>query len=261
MGEFLPAANPGATYTSRPAPRGGGKNRTKSARKRRDFPPSLAAVTKATLRGLPAVGSNATVEDDRALLERLRAGDERAFEALVDRYDRALRRVARTFVRTDSSADEVVQETWLGVVRGLGEFEGRSSLRTWIFRILVNRARTRATRDSRSLPFSALETDEGPAVEPAAFGADGRWVSSPARLDGDPVTGLLSAELRQHLQRAVEGLSPDQRAVITLRDLVGLSATEVCDLLELSDANQRVLLHRARTRVRAALLPLLEVPR
>jgi RNA polymerase sigma-70 factor (ECF subfamily) len=201
------------------------------------------------------------VEDDHALLERLRAGDEQAFEALVDRYDRALRRVARSFVRTDTSADEVVQETWLGVVTGLAAFEGRSSLRTWIFRILVNRARTRATRDARSLPFSALETDEGPVVEPAAFGADGRWISAPRRLEGDPETGLLSAELRRHLRQAVEGLSADQRAVITLRDLVGLSAAEVCDLLELTDANQRVLLHRARARVRTALLPLLEVPR
>jgi RNA polymerase sigma-70 factor (ECF subfamily) len=201
------------------------------------------------------------VEDDHALLERLRAGDEQAFETLVDRYDTSLRRVARSFVRTDTSADEVVQETWLGVVTGLAAFEGRSSLRTWIFRILVNRARTRATRDARSLPFSALETDEGPAVEPAAFGADGRWVSAPSRLDGDPETGLLSAELRRHLRQAVEGLSPDQRAVITLRDLVGLPAAEVCDLLELTDANQRVLLHRARARVRTALLPLMEVPR
>jgi RNA polymerase sigma-70 factor (ECF subfamily) len=201
------------------------------------------------------------VEDDHALLERLRAGDEQAFETLVDRYDTSLRRVARSFVRTDTSADEVVQETWLGVVTGLSAFEGRSSLRTWIFRILVNRARTRATRDARSLPFSALETDEGPAVEPAAFGADGRWISAPPRLDSDPETGLLSAELRQHLRQAVEKLSPDQRAVITLRDLVGLSATEVCDLLELTDSNQRVLLHRARARVRTALLPLMEVPR
>jgi RNA polymerase sigma-70 factor (ECF subfamily) len=201
------------------------------------------------------------VEDDHALLERLRAGDEQAFETLVDRYDTSLRRVARSFVRTDTSADEVVQETWLGVVTGLAAFEGRSSLRTWIFRILVNRARTRATRDARSLPFSALETDEGPAVEPAAFGADGRWISAPPRLDTDPETGLLSAELRRHLRQAVDGLSPDQRAVITLRDLVGLSATEVCDLLELTDANQRVLLHRARARVRTALLPLMEVPR
>lgn len=201
------------------------------------------------------------MEDDHALLERLRAGDEQAFEILVDRYDTVLRRVARSFVRTETSADEVVQETWLGVVSGLAAFEGRSSLRTWIFRILVNRARTRATRDARSLPFSALETDEGPAVEPAAFGADGRWVSAPRRLDTDPETGLLGAELRRQLRQAVEGLSPDQRAVITLRDLVGLSATEVCDLLELSDGNQRVLLHRARARVRTALLPLMEVPR
>jgi RNA polymerase sigma-70 factor (ECF subfamily) len=209
----------------------------------------------------PSYRVTLAVEDDRALLERLRAGDEHAFEALVARHDGALRRVARTFVRTDSAADDVVQETWLGVLRGLSAFEGRSTLRTWIFRILVNTARTRATRDARSVPFSAIESDEGPAVDPAAFGADGRWSSAPPRLDAEPETGLLSAELRQHLLRAVDGLSPDQRAVITLRDLVGLSAREVCDLLELTDANQRVLLHRARARVRTALLPLVEVTR
>jgi RNA polymerase sigma-70 factor, ECF subfamily len=201
------------------------------------------------------------VEDDLALLERLRAGDERAFESLVARHHAALRRVARTFVRTDSAADDVVQETWLGVVGGLDAFEGRSSLRTWIFRILVNRARTRAARDSRSLPFSSLEAGEGPAVEPAAFGPDGRWRSAPPRLDADPETGLLEGELRDQLERAIEGLAPAQRAVITLRDLIGLTAGEVCELLELSDANQRVLLHRARARVRAALLPLVEVTR
>jgi RNA polymerase sigma-70 factor, ECF subfamily len=199
------------------------------------------------------------VEDDPAFVERLRAGDADAFESLVARHDGALRRLARTFVRTDSAADDVVQETWLGVVRGLSGFEGRSSLRTWIFRILVNQARTRATKDARSLPFSALEDDETPAVEPTAFAADGRWTSSPPRLESDPETGLLSAELRRHLLRAVDGLSPDQRAVITLRDLVGLPADEVCELLELSDVNQRVLLHRARARVRAALLPLVVV--
>ena len=201
------------------------------------------------------------MDNDQALLERLRAGDEHAFAALVSRHDGALRRVARTFVRTDSAADDVVQETWLGVVRGLDAFEGRSSLRTWIFRILVNQARTRAVRDARTLPFSALEEDDRPAVEPTAFDADGRWTSAPPRLDADPESGLLSAELREHLMGAVDALSPDQRAVITLRDLVGLSATEVCDLLELTDANQRVLLHRARSRVRAALVPLVEVSR
>jgi RNA polymerase sigma-70 factor, ECF subfamily len=201
------------------------------------------------------------VDDDRDLLARLRAGDESAFEALVTRHDGALRRVARTYVRTDAAADDVVQETWLGVVRGLDGFEGRSSLRTWIFSILVNRARTRAVRDARSLPFSSLEEDDRPAVEPSAFAADGRWTSAPPRLDGDPETGLLSAELREHLLRAVDALTGDQRAVITLRDLVGLSAAEVCGLLEIADGNQRVLLHRARARVREALVPLVEVNR
>jgi len=201
------------------------------------------------------------VDDDHGLLERLRAGDEAAFRTLVDRHDGALRRVARTFVRTGSAADEVVQETWLAVVRGLSNFEGRSSLRTWIFHILVNRARTYAVRDARSVPFSSLETDDGPTVEPAAFGADGRWSSAPPRLDADPETGLLAAELRRHLLQAVDALPPAQRAVITLRDLVGVSPEEVCELLELSDGNQRVLLHRARARVRTALTPLVEVNR
>ena len=196
---------------------------------------------------------NDAVHDETVLLSRLRAGDERAFEMLVAKHDGALRRVARTFVRTDSAVDDVVQETWLGVVRGLDAFEERSSLRTWMFRILVNQARTRAVRDARSLPFSALEHDDAPAVEPTAFAADGRWSSAPPRLDGDPESGLLSAELRGHLLEAVDTLSADQRAVITLRDLVGMPAAEVCDLLELSEGNQRVLLHRARSRVRTAL--------
>ena len=115
---------------------------------------------------------------------------------------------------------EVVQETWLAVVRGLSNFEGRSSLRTWIFQILVNRARTYAARDARSVPFSSLESDDGPTVEPAAFGADGRWTSAPPRLDSDPETGLLAGELRRQLLQAVDALSPAQRAVITLRDIV-----------------------------------------
>jgi RNA polymerase sigma-70 factor, ECF subfamily len=199
------------------------------------------------------------VDDDLVLLGRLRSGDERAFEALVNRYDGSLRRVARTFVRTPSAVDDVVQETWLGVLRGLHAFEGRSSLRTWIFSILVNQARTRARRDARSLPFSALETEDGPSVDPEAFGADGRWASAPPRLDGDPETGLLSGELRSQLLRTVEALSDEQRAVITLRDLVGCSAPEVCEVLDITDGNQRVLLHRARTRVRNALAPLVEV--
>ncbi len=201
------------------------------------------------------------MDDDQVLLERLRAGDEGAFRELVARHDGALRRLARTFVHTPSAADEVVQETWLGVIRGLDAFEGRSSLRTWIFRILINRARTRGVRDARSVPFSALDTGDAPAVEPAAFGADGRWTSAPPRLETDPESSLLSAELREHLLRAIDELAPAQRAVITLRDLAGVSAEEVCELLELSEGNQRVLLHRARSRVRTALVPLVEATR
>jgi len=198
------------------------------------------------------------VEDERALLKRLRAGDEEAFDALVARHDAALRRVARTFVRTSSAADDVVQETWLGVIHGLDGFEGRSSLRTWIFSILANRARTRAARDARSVPFSAIEDEDRPAVEPAAFSADGRWTSAPPRLDYDPETQLLSAELRERLLDVVEELPPAQRSVITLRDLLGIPAEDVCVLLELSEGNQRVLLHRARSRVRTALRPITE---
>jgi RNA polymerase sigma-70 factor (ECF subfamily) len=199
------------------------------------------------------------VEEEQVLVERLRAGEEQAFEALVLRHDAAMRRLARTFVRTDAAADDVVQETWLGVIRGLPTFEGRSSLRTWIFRILVNQARTRARREAPSVPFSSVAPVDQPTIDPAAFGADGRWRSAPARLDEDPESGLLGAELRAKLLEAVDGLPPDQRAVITLRDLAGVSAAEVCELLDVTDGNQRVLLHRARARVRLALLPLMEV--
>jgi RNA polymerase sigma-70 factor, ECF subfamily len=197
--------------------------------------------------------------DENVLLERLRAGDEGAFEVLVTRYDGAMRRVAKTFVRTSALADDVVQETWLAVIRGLDGFEGRSSLRTWIFTILANRARTRAAREARSLPFSELEREDGPTVDPAAFDADGHWTSAPARLDADPESSLLSAELRERLLAAVDDLPAGQRAVITLRDLVGASAEETCDVLGLSEGNQRVLLHRARARIRSVLLPLIGV--
>ena len=195
------------------------------------------------------------------LLERLRAGDEAAFQTLVDRHDGALRRVARNFVHTAAAADEVAQETWLAVVAGLDRFEGRSSLRTWIFTILVNQARTRGARDARSVAFSEIETDDRPAVEPSAFAADGRWASAPPRLDTDPETHLLAAELREHLLAAVNELPEVQRAVITLRDLVGVPAPDVCELLGVSDGNQRVLLHRARSRVRQVLQPLMEASR
>jgi RNA polymerase sigma-70 factor, ECF subfamily len=189
----------------------------------------------------------------------LRAGDESAFAELVARHEGGMRFVARTFVRTDALAEEVVQDTWLAVLRGLDGFEGRATLKTWIFHILVNRARTRAVREARTIPFSSLtgaEGDEGPAVDPTLFDRDGRWARRPQTLDTDPEHHLLAAELRGSLVDAVAELPEAQRAVIALRDLAGLPSEEVCELLGVSAGNQRVLLHRARTRVRAALAPI-----
>jgi RNA polymerase sigma-70 factor (ECF subfamily) len=194
--------------------------------------------------------------DDHALVERLRAGDEAAFASIVDRYDRQLRRLARTFVRTDALADDVVQETWLAVLNGIDRFEERSSLKTWLFRILVNRARTRAVREARQVPFSSLATPEdreGPAVDPSAFDADGTWASPPPRLDVEPETQLLARELRGRLAEVVDTLPEQQRTVILLRDVAGLDGPEVAEALGISEGNQRVILHRARTRVRDSL--------
>ncbi len=193
--------------------------------------------------------------EDHAFVARLRAGDEAAFAELVDRYDRQLRRLARTFVRTDALADDVVQETWLAVVRGLDRFEERSTLKTWIFRILVNRARTRAVREARQVPFSSLATgdQEGPTVDPSVFTDDGGWATPPAQLEVDPETQLLAGELRSRLAEVVDTLPDQQRTVILLRDFAGLDGPEVAEALGVSEGNQRVILHRARTRVRDQL--------
>ncbi len=200
-------------------------------------------------------------DDDHDLVARLRAGDEAAFTAVVDRYDRQLRRLARTFVRTDALADDVVGETWLAVVKGIDRFEERSSLKTWLFRILVNRARTRAVREARQVPFSSLaqpDDESGPAVDPSAFAPDGSWNAPPRRLDTEPETQLLSRELRGRLAEVVETLPEQQRTVILLRDVAGLDGPEVADALGISEGNQRVILHRARTRVRADLAEYVE---
>jgi RNA polymerase sigma-70 factor (ECF subfamily) len=194
------------------------------------------------------------VQDDAALVARLRKGDESAFRALIEMYHAMLVRVARMYVSTQAVAEDVAQETWLAVLEGINRFEGRSSLKTWIFRILTNRAKTRGIREGRSLPFSSLEPDD-PAVEPARFhGADhawpGHWASAPS---GFPEQRLLAGETREVIEDAIADLPPTQRAVITLRDLEGWSAEEVCNALTLSETNQRVLLHRARSAVRAAL--------
>lgn len=159
-------------------------------------------------------------------------------------------------MRSEAVAEEVVQDTWLAVVRGLDAFEGRSSLKTWIFHILVNRARTRAVREGRTVPFSTLAgeaEDQGPTVDPSRFGADDMWVAHPRRLATDPEHHLLAKELRGELLAGVAALPDGQRAVIAMRDLAGLPSEEVCELLDLTPGNQRVLLHRARAGVRTAL--------
>jgi RNA polymerase sigma-70 factor, ECF subfamily len=197
--------------------------------------------------------------DEAELIARLRAGDEKAFETLVMRYYRTMLSVALMYVSSRAVAEEVVQEAWLGVLRGIHRFEARSSLRTWILRIVVNIAKTRGTREARTVPYSSL-VPEGtePAVDPERFHGPGEryrghWRSNPddwRALPEDTVTGRETLEV---VKAAIAGLPPAQRAVISMRDLQGCSAEEVCDVLELTDGNQRVLLHRARSKVRAAL--------
>lgn len=204
----------------------------------------------------PSQGSPA--DDEQRLLSALKAGDEAAFAELVDRYHAGLVRLAMSYVRSRAVAEEVTQETWLGVLRGISRFEGRSSLRTWITRILVNQAKTRAVRERRSVPLSSLagELDDGPAVDPDRFRNPqhpGGWSDPPQNWAGLPEERLLGAETRAKVLEAIEQLPPMQRQVITLRDVEGWDSAEVRDLLELSEVNQRVLLHRARSRVRAAL--------
>ena len=197
--------------------------------------------------------------DDVELVARLRAGDEDAFVTLVEQYHTTLLRVAETMVPTRAVAEEVVQDTWLGVVRGIDRFEGRSSFRTWVLQIVANIARTRAVREARSVPFSSFELDSvEPAIEPERFrGPDdpfpGHWRSYPTDWRTIPEQQLLSAETVELVKRAIEELPETQRLVITLRDVTGCSADEVCETLGVSAANERVLLHRARARVRARL--------
>ncbi|HEX5164083.1 MAG TPA: sigma-70 family RNA polymerase sigma factor [Thermomicrobiales bacterium] len=182
---------------------------------------------------------------------------------LVGRYHQSLLRVASLYVSSGAAAEDVVQETWLGVLRGLERFEGRSSLKTWIFRILINRAKTRGERERRSIPFSALDSVENdgdePAVEPERFLPaehprwPHHWASFPRNWDELPEHILLSTETRTILQRAIDALPPTQREVITLRDVEGWTSEDVCHALVLTETNQRVLLHRARSKVRRAL--------
>jgi RNA polymerase sigma-70 factor (ECF subfamily) len=193
------------------------------------------------------------------LLAKLRAGDERAFEALVNRHYGTMLAVAQTYVRSRAVAEEVVQEAWLGVIKGLDRFEGRSSLATWIMRIVVNIAKTRGGREARSIPYASLAGEEDePAVEPERFrgpgdGFPGHWRAYPADWQRLPEDALLQHETLRVTVEAIADLPAAQRTVITMRDIQGCPAEEVCDVLGVSEGNQRVLLHRARSRVRAAL--------
>src|SRR5437588_11473664 len=200
--------------------------------------------------------------EELQLLMALRSGSETAFMMLVEQYHRALLRLAMVYVSSRAVAEEVVQETWLGVLTGLTRFEGRSSLKTWIFRILTNCAKTRAQREGRSVPFSSLpefDSNTGePAVDPHRFQSPdqqwaGKWISFPRSWDEIPEERILSAETRAHIEAAIAALPPSQREVITLRDIDGWTAEETCSFLGVSEANQRVLLHRARSKVRLAL--------
>jgi RNA polymerase sigma-70 factor (ECF subfamily) len=200
--------------------------------------------------------------EDLQLVAALRGGDERAFMMLVERYGPAMLRLALMYVPTRAIAEDVVQEAWLGVLNGLDGFQGRSSLRTWIFRILVNTAKTRGQRERRTVPFSSLwlpGSEAEPAVEPDRFHPEGdrspnSWVKGqPPSWENVPEERLLSSETLERVRQAIDALPPNQREVIRLRDVAGWTSREVCEVLDISEINQRVLLHRARSKVRKAL--------
>jgi len=184
---------------------------------------------------------------ESALTEALRRGDEEAFTRLVDQHHASLRRIARRYVSSPAVADEVVQDTWLAVIQGVWAFEGRSSLKTWILRILINRAKTRAVREGRMVPFAEVSGgDLGVAARPRVAG-------DPHDPAPSPESKLLGEESGVQLRAAIDALPANQQIVITMRDLEGCSSEEVCNVLGLSETNQRVILHRARANVRAAL--------
>jgi RNA polymerase sigma-70 factor (ECF subfamily) len=206
--------------------------------------------------------------EESVLLDALRRGDEDAFARLVGEHHASLCRVARLYVANAAVADEVVQDTWLGVIRGIWAFEGRSSLKTWIFRILVNRARTRAVRESRDIRFigtlstatgAASESSVSPELLPFSDSSDLGHGAQPSPDTGSsPEQSLLTKELREKLVAVIDTLPANLRIVLWLRDVEGWSSDEVCNALAIQETNQRVLLHRARSRVRAALEPYLE---
>ncbi len=186
---------------------------------------------------------------DSELLSRLRAGDEQAFVTLVQRHQDAMLRLACSLVPSRAVAEEVVQDTWIGALRGIGRFEGRSSIRTWLFTILVNRARTTGIRERRTVAIG----EAGPAVAESRFGPDGMWLTPPEPWFEDHADQLRAAKMAGRIRSAIKTLPARQREVVTLRDVEGMSSAEVCSVLELTESNQRVLLHRGRSRIRQLL--------
>src|SRR5262245_24597173 len=219
-------------------------------------------------------GNRIASEADLALIKALRQGDEQAFARLVDQHHAALRRIARLYVSNPAAADEVVQDTWVGVIQGVWAFEGRSSLKTWILRILVNRAETRGVQEKRTLPLAALGLGDLPEAEVADSDVQQRAARRSQSLqpstgpilrhavardpDPSPEAELLTKEAGEHMQRAIAALPANLRVVLTMRDVEGFSSEEVCNVLRIRETHQRVLLHRARSRVRAALQAYLE---
>jgi RNA polymerase sigma-70 factor, ECF subfamily len=195
---------------------------------------------------------------DAELVARLRGRDEAAFALVLDAWSGGMSRVARSIVSTHASADEVVQDAWLAVVHAIGTFEARSSLKTWVYRILVNTAKRRAMREGRHVSWSLIPgEDDTPTVDPARFGGPGdpfpgHWLAFPAPWPS-PEQNMLAGEIQAQVEAALAALPERQRVVITLRDVEGYSSDEVCSILEISAANQRVLLHRARAFVRGRL--------
>ena len=222
---------------------------------------SDVSSVKQTINGTNVTGVLGSA-DDLSLLEQLRSGNEEAFVALIDRYAPTMLRLSMVYVKAWTVAEEVVQETWMAILEGLGRFEGRSSLKTWMFRILTNRAKTRAQREGRSIPFSSLEVRDPdhvePAVDPERFWPvdhrwSGGWVSFPSNWEEMPEDRMLSQETRARIREAIEALPPSQREILILRDIEGWKSEEACSLLGISEVNQRVLLHRARSKVRGVL--------
>jgi len=199
--------------------------------------------------GSPAEAARSSERDERVLVARLRAGDESAFSELVERLHPAMVRLAMTRVRSRAIAEEVAQDAWLGLLRGIDTFEGRSSLRSWLFRIVINRAISAGVRERVHLPVQ----DEELEYRDGRFSQDGWWVTPPVHWADEVLDRMIAPALAVRIRQVIEELPSTQQAVVTLRDVDGLSSAEVCTILDITEGNQRVLLHRARTRIRDAL--------